>query len=149
MFQTNDEHTNLVIQARQDWIGKKVVQVRVTNSEYNNQIGRRSEVKNIMVDERNIVHVQTTDGVWCPAWLLDRLNSDSIKRKVGEKNGFSGGAEETPFATILKFHAPGSMNHGKKNLLIEQGIHCVSLSIKTMKAMIAWAAFNEEEDLKK
>ncbi len=75
-----------------------------------------------------------------------------IKRKVNESMHFTGGAELTPQVTVGKFFCPGSMNHGETNLQINQecymtngdGIRTitnqsVSLSIETMKAIIAWA----------
>jgi len=64
----------------------------------------------------------------------------TIKRNLGERMMFSGGAEETPLVSVGSFSMPGSLHDGDKNLMISQGKgKTVRLSVETMKAIIAWA----------
>jgi hypothetical protein len=61
-----------------------------------------------------------------------------INKAVGECMLFSGGAEDTPCATVSVYRSPGSLNNGKKTLDIEQNGVKISLSLETMAAMIEY-----------
>jgi hypothetical protein len=61
-----------------------------------------------------------------------------IKKPIGERRLFSGGAEPTVRVIVSRFSAHGSLNDGEKNLILEQG-QSVAISVETLKAIIAWA----------
>lgn len=73
-----------------------------------------------------------------------------IKRKVGDKMSFTGGAENTPTVTVARFQSPDSLNTGELQLRIKQeqprrdnysgcAYETVCLSLETMKEIIEWA----------
>jgi hypothetical protein len=55
------------------WLGARIEQVRAEAPEYLKYVGRRGVVKDALVDEKGQVHVQTEDGMWCPARLVSVL----------------------------------------------------------------------------
>jgi len=65
-----------------------------------------------------------------------------MAKELGEGVLFTGGAELTPEVTVVPFHSPGSLNHGRKTLMIAQGKNAVTLSPETMESILEW--YNEE-----
>lgn len=53
-----------------EWFGAKVEQVRAEAPEYQKYVGRKGTVVDAIVDEKGQTHVQTDDGMWCPARLV-------------------------------------------------------------------------------
>lgn len=56
--------------AHSEWIGLCVEQVRCEDPEYQKFVGRRGTVIDVITDEKGQDHLQTDDGVWCPARLV-------------------------------------------------------------------------------
>lgn len=75
---------------------------------------------------------------------IDNRKPEVIKRSLGEKMYFTGGAENTPMVTVGFFNAPLSLNHGEKNFRIRQfnpetrREEMVILSMETMRAILQW-----------
>lgn len=58
---------------RKAWLGKTVKQVRDIAPAGLSLCGRVSVVIDVMFDEKGACHIQTEDGYWCPANLLDEV----------------------------------------------------------------------------
>lgn len=57
-------------------------------------------------------------------------------KKIGDKQVFTGGAEETLLVEVVQHRMPGSMNDGEKTLKIKQGGSYVILSPETMTLIL-------------
>lgn len=55
------------------FVGRVVEQVQAELPECQHFVGRRSAVVCEFTDEKGQVHVQTVDGVWCPARLVKEV----------------------------------------------------------------------------
>lgn len=71
----------------------------------------------------------------------------TIKKKVGETQYFTGGAEETVKATIEIYRMPASMNDGEKTIRLSavrfnfdpKDMNTLQISPGTMRAILEWA----------
>ncbi len=77
---------------------------------------------------------------------MPRRRLNTILQPLGASMGFTGGAEETPFVTVVRFIQPGSVHHNDKVLFIKQDeTSHIRLSVQTMKDIIAWAEVSDED----
>ncbi len=55
------------------FMGKKVRQKAASSPEFAHNIGRESVVIQAFFDEKDMLHLQTEDGVWYPYTLLEKI----------------------------------------------------------------------------
>jgi len=58
-----------------DVVGLQVKQIATNVPECQKHIGRVSVVDYAFYDEKNVMHVHTVDGFWCPSTLLEIVDS--------------------------------------------------------------------------
>lgn len=77
-------------------VGALVKQVRVDNPEYQRFVGRQSKVVETFLDEKGNLHVHTEDGVWCPARLVEEVDSSPLNRTEEDEGPTSQSEDPKP-----------------------------------------------------